>query len=487
VEAAWRYLRLRACEVTSNAPSAGEPRRIIPSRPTFFVNNDEALTPLEPDRNPATMSCSGCGGFYYCGREHQEMHWSDLDHHESCERTKKQVARTQELRQDIITAFDWGRLATEMLDENVHTRCSLLHRLGAHQKFGFRRECPCLAKVPFGVLELRRDETEDVLKKRVARELRGLLGWVAKHRDEEMEESMKRVRKMKPPPENWEGMIKYRLKGLINSRWYDSEYPEYFRSDLPFAMYSHTAATIDYALRKLANFGSRHSFRNDRFVTVDVLGVEKEIDQLSTTCAALQWLHCIDDEGNMVAPRGIHLNFVGPEVPCDWKLIEPHPDYVKLNFEAYPERGYKPGYYPGVVSTHLHKGLYHDLRTDYFLSPGDGIRMIFMPNAGIAAFTSWQPTLRTIVRRVGDTSVIITDYTEEAANMGMKELKKTVLREKLADAWEFLEVQVNPYRQPVSCKTSDNALPSYANGFIFGMIPRKPKPPKVINLDSDSE
>ena len=113
--------------------------------------------------------------------------------------------------------------------------------------------------------------------------------------------------------------------------------------------------------------------------------------------------------------------------------------------------------------------------------------MIFMPNAGIAAFTSWQPTLRTIVRRVGDTSVIITDYTEEAANMGMKELKKTVLREKVADAWEFLEVQVNPYRQPVSCKTSDNALPSYANGFIFGMIPRIPKPPKVINLDSDSE
>ena len=36
VETAWRYLRLRACEVTSNAPSAGEPRFIIPSRPTFL-------------------------------------------------------------------------------------------------------------------------------------------------------------------------------------------------------------------------------------------------------------------------------------------------------------------------------------------------------------------------------------------------------------------------------------------------------------------
>jgi hypothetical protein len=331
----------------------------------------------------------------------------------------------------------------------------------------------------------RRDDkeiTEDELKERVAGRHRGILTWVAKRREEEMEESMRRVRKMKPPPENWEGMIKYRLEGLANSRWCGSKYPNYFCSEEPFAMYSHTAATIDYALRKLAYFGSQHSFRNDRFVTVDVLGVEKEIDQLSTTCAALQWLHCIDNEGNMVAPRGMHLNFVGPEVPSDWKLIEPRPDHVK-----YPQGGYKPGYYPRVVSAHLHKGLYHDLRTDYFLSPGDGIRMIFMPNAGIAAFTSWQPTLRTIVRRVGDTSVIITDYTEEAALMGLTELKKLVLREKVADAWEFLEVQVNPYRQPVSRKTGDNALPSYANGFIFGMIPRKPKPPKVINLDSDSE
>ena len=87
-------------------------------------------------------------------------------------------------------------------------------------------------------------------------------------------------------------------------------------------------------------------------VTVDVLGAEKEIDQLSTTCAALHWLHCIDNEGNMVAPRGIHLNFVGPEVPCDWKLIDPSPDHVKLNFEAYPKRGYNRGGFIPVWSPH---------------------------------------------------------------------------------------------------------------------------------------
>ena len=93
-----------------------------------------------------------------------------------------------------------------------------------------------------------------------------------------------------------------------------------------------------------------------------------------------------------------------------------------------------------------------------------------MPNAGIAAFTSWEPTLKMLVNEYRPV-VIITDYTEEAANMGLKELKKMVLREKAAARWNFLEVQVNPYRQPVSCKGADNAMPSYANGFIFGMIP----------------
>ena len=55
-------------------------------------------------------------------------------------------------------------------------------------------------------------------------------------------------------------------------------------------------------------------------------------------------------------------------------------------------------------------------------------RLVFMPNAGIAAFTSWEPTLKMLVNEFGAV-VIITDYTEEAANMGLKELKKMVLRE----------------------------------------------------------
>ena len=146
---------------------------------------------------------------------------------------------------------------------------------------------------------------------------------MAKRREKEMEESMKRVREMKPPPENWEGMIKYRLEGLTNRRRLWLEYPEFF------ARRNRLRCTRTPPPPSITHCGSWPILVADivlgtiAVVTVDVLGAEKEIDQLSTTCAALHWLHCIDNEGNMVAPRGIHLNFVGPEVPCDWKLIDP--------------------------------------------------------------------------------------------------------------------------------------------------------------------
>ena len=39
-----------------------------------------------------------------------------------------------------------------MIDENVHTRCTLLEKLGVHNANEYRRECPCHAKTPFGKL-----------------------------------------------------------------------------------------------------------------------------------------------------------------------------------------------------------------------------------------------------------------------------------------------------------------------------------------------
>ena len=414
------------------------------------------------------MSCGGCAGFYYCDRAHQEMHWSDFDHHESCERTKKQVARTQELREDIFSAFDWGRLSTEMIDENVHTRCTLLEKLGVHNANEYRRECPCHAKTPFGklppVADTRCPPGEDpaVSWSRGLDEANWqvykLMTWLRQRDPNSIDDCVRELRKHLP--ENWDVMMSCRLKALVEQQDGPFKIPE-FALKYPTPITLHTAATIDYAVRR---FRRRSSDASPECVIVDVLGAEKEVDQLKQTIIALHWLHYID---LLVAgrPRGVHpdkpplhLNLIGPEVP----------------FDAYDD---STRIYP--VTMQMYNGLYHEVkrtiwdhshayaRRNFRHSPH---RLVFMPNAGIAAFTSWEPTLKMLVNEFGPV-VIITDYTEEAANMGLKELKKMVLREKAAARWNFLEVQVNPYRQPVSCKGADNAMPSYANGFIFGMIP----------------
>jgi len=432
------------------------------------------------------MSCGGCAGFYYCDRAHQEMHWSNFDHHESCERTKKQVARTQELREDIFSAFDWGRLSTEMIDENVHTRCTLLEKLGVHNQNEYRRECPCHAKTPFGKLPPGntylpggiRCKTTPVkswcLRLKFANwQSHELQQWLRERVPNSTDACVRELRK--PLSENWDVMMSCRLRALVEEQDGPLKIPE-FAPKYPTPITLHTAATIDYAVRQLADFRGRPSDGSpERCVAVDVLGAEKEVDQLERTIIALHWLRYIDE---LIAPkkRGfvyppLHLNLIGPEVPFN--------ALYDCDFEGECWARTNP------VTVHMYRGLYHEVRetitcayerNDFLRDPH---RLVFMPNAGIAAFTSWEPTLKMLVNDVGETRrfgskqpvVVITDYTEEAANMGLKELKKMVLREKVAARWKFLEVRVNPYRQPVSCKGADNAMPSYANGFIFGMIP----------------
>lgn len=40
--------------------------------------------------------------------------------------------------------------------------------------------------------------------------------------------------------------------------------------------------------------------------------------------------------------------------------------------------------------------------------------MVFAPNAGLAAYPSWVPTLRALAAAVPDAPLVVTDYTEEA-------------------------------------------------------------------------
>ena len=189
------------------------------------------------------------------------MHWSDFDHHESCERTKKQVARTQELREDIFSAFDWGRLSTEMIDENVHTRCTLLEKLGVHNANEYRRECPCHAKTPFGKLPPVADTRCPPGEDPVVSWSRGLdeanwqayklMTWLRQRDPNSIDDCVRELRK--PLPENWDVMMSCRLKALVEQQDGPFKIPE-FAPKYPTPITLHTAATIDYAVRQLADF-----------------------------------------------------------------------------------------------------------------------------------------------------------------------------------------------------------------------------------------
>ncbi|KAJ3677998.1 hypothetical protein LUZ60_001801 [Juncus effusus] len=106
----------------------------------------------------------------------------------------------------------------------------------------------------------------------------------------------------------------------------------------------------------------------------------------------------------------------------------------------------------------FHKGLYHERYNDVIKDSKPDI--IIAPNAGIAAYSSWIPTLELIKEK--GISVIFTDYCEEAAYLASSCIS-SVLGDKLT-----VPIQVNPFRQPLSVENSVLNFPCYSNCFLFG-------------------
>uniref|UniRef100_A0A0D3GQZ5 Mitochondrial splicing suppressor 51-like C-terminal domain-containing protein n=1 Tax=Oryza barthii TaxID=65489 RepID=A0A0D3GQZ5_9ORYZ len=87
--------------------------------------------------------------------------------------------------------------------------------------------------------------------------------------------------------------------------------------------------------------------------------------------------------------------------------------------------------------------------------------LIVAPNAGIAAYPSWIPTIE-IIRKVG-IPAIFTDFCEEAAHLASSCIT-SITGQPLR-----VPIQVNPFRQPVAVDNSALCLPCYSNCFVFGM------------------
>ncbi|XP_050236252.1 uncharacterized protein LOC126686251 isoform X2 [Mercurialis annua] len=94
-------------------------------------------------------------------------------------------------------------------------------------------------------------------------------------------------------------------------------------------------------------------------------------------------------------------------------------------------------------------------------SKGSFPDLVIAPNAGIAAYPSWLPTLKLIYEN--GAPAVFSDYCEEACHLAASCITSVTGRPL------SLPIEINPFRQPIMVEDSALLLPCYSNCFIFGM------------------
>ncbi|XP_072959742.1 uncharacterized protein [Typha angustifolia] len=112
-----------------------------------------------------------------------------------------------------------------------------------------------------------------------------------------------------------------------------------------------------------------------------------------------------------------------------------------------------------TVTLKLRKGFYHDRYRD--ISKDSRPNVIVAPNAGVAAYSTWLPTIE-LINEMG-VPAIFTDFCEEAAYLASRCISSVTARPLR------LPIQINPFRQPMMVEDSALYLPCYSNCFLFGM------------------
>ncbi|TVU39211.1 hypothetical protein EJB05_12619, partial [Eragrostis curvula] len=186
------------------------------------------------------------------------------------------------------------------------------------------------------------------------------------------------------------------------------------------------------------------------FITTVFEGPEKELLQLA-----------VFGELRALFPGvHVHIDLVGPTVPKsrDGEVVS-IPRYAHCSDESCCCKSGSEDLTSSPVTLKLWKGFYHERYRD--IMKNSNPHLIFAPNAGVAAYPSWMPTIE-IIRGAG-IPAIFTDFCEEAAHLAsccISSITGQPLR---------IPIQVNPFRQPISVDNSALFLPCYSNCFVFGM------------------
>ncbi|KAG6537749.1 hypothetical protein ZIOFF_002845 [Zingiber officinale] len=192
-------------------------------------------------------------------------------------------------------------------------------------------------------------------------------------------------------------------------------------------------------------------------LNIHYLGPEKELLQLGVFRELLALFPGVQ----------IYLNLVGPAVPQfrDGETVSlckylPCAEESCICKSLYPDSVAEgSNHRNATIRIRLHKGFYHDrYRT---IIKDSYPHLIIAPNAGVAAYSSWLPTVE-LIKGMG-IPAIFTDFCEEAANLAANCIS-SVTGQPLR-----LPIQINPFRQPMVVEDSVLYLPCYSNCFLFGM------------------
>ncbi|KAG5059328.1 hypothetical protein AAZX31_01G035500 [Glycine max] len=361
----------------------------------------------------ATRLCARCEAVAYCSLSHQIAHWSRHKH--ECDRLQQQLKSVEVLNN---FPFTFSRESTFQVCVKQETRCSFFSKRGLHQVGMWMHECHCGASsTSFDCLGLNN-------------------GW-------DLPSSLCPCCEPSSPVSEqlhcWRDYYKWRCIPL----------------DSPVALLLQWPLTIYHAAR-LVGITALNPEISDKLY-IHYLGPEKELLQLAVFGELLALFPGVR----------IHIELVGPAIP-------PQRDGEMIHISKYPccnedececKIGSKNTFLEtqsGITSTltlQLWQGFYHDRYRD--IVKDSFPHLIIAPNGGIAAYSSWLPSIE-LIKKI-DVPVVFTDYCEEACHLAANCIK-TVTGSPLK-----LPVQLNPFRQPMAVEDSVLLLPCYSNCYLFGM------------------
>ncbi|URD90632.1 MYND finger [Musa troglodytarum] len=360
-------------------------------------------TPCAP--GPPTRRCGLCGAVAYCSTAHQISHW--IYHKKECRRLEEQMRHV-----DILSDFPFTFFIEDI---NQASRCSFFTSKGLHQIGLWKSECSC------GSLAVSMNEL-----------------WL--NDDWSLPSSLCPCVGI------------FSLSLILQSGFF-----AVFKLASATTLNRTKKSTVNLfeLLGRLLRMEMSATPFASRIITS--LGPEKELLQLGVFGELLALFSGVQ----------IHMDLVGPAVPqfrdgktvslCKYLSCAEQDCICKSSCADSSARRLNGK----CVTVHikLHKGFYHDICRNILKDSYP--HLIIAPNAGVAAYSSWSPTIE-LIKEMG-IPAIFTDFCEEAANLAA-DCISTVTSLPLR-----LPIQINPFRQPMVVEDSALYLPCYSNCFLFGM------------------